>query len=340
MTTSLSATSQSAAPQSAISQSAIADQVTPMPWDMAGCETVLSPGERPGRAIMGGPRRLARLAPGQQDRPYELFSLTPLSPLIGAQIDDVDLGAPLDPDVKAELHRALLEWKVLFFRGQQITGAQQVEFARAWGELEQQSVAPGARGKGLAQYIKDAQNPGWENAWHADMTGRPSPAMGFVLRLVQGPQAAGDTIFADAAAAYDNLPPDVRESIDGLHAVHDMTATMGSFLPAEQIAQIRAAFPPVAHPVVRTHPETGRRTLFVNSVFTDHVVGMDAERGEQLLQYLFRQLQAPEYQVRFRWTPGAIAFWDNRAVQHYAVNDYFPAGRITQRVAIAGDQPF
>jgi taurine dioxygenase len=245
----------------------------------------------------------------------------------------------MDPPLRDELHRAWLEWKVLFFRDQQITADQQLAFARGWGEPEQQRLTPGAE-PGVARYVKDAGQAGWENAWHVDMTGRPEPAKAFVLRLVRGPATGGDTIFVDAAAAYDNLPAPVRAAVDGLHAVHDLTATLGQFVSAAELARIRAAFPPVVHPVVRTHPETGRRTLFVNSVFTDRITDMDADRGEQVLQYLFRQLQAPEYQVRFRWTPGAVAFWDNRAVQHYAVSDYFPAERITERVAIAGDKPY
>jgi taurine dioxygenase len=228
---------------------------------------------------------------------------------------------------------------VLFFRDQRITPAQQVAFAAAWGDLERQRLTS-EDGPGVARYVKDAANSGWENAWHVDMTGRPEPAKAFVLRLVRGPAAGGDTIFADAAAAYDNLPVQVRVEIDDLRAVHDMSAAMGGFVPARQLARIQADFPPVVHPVVRTHPETGRRTLFVNSVFTARIVGMEPEPGEQLLQYLFRQLQAPEYQVRFRWTPDAVAFWDNRAVQHYAVSDYFPAERVTERVAIAGDRPY
>jgi taurine dioxygenase len=313
--------------------------VMALPWELAGAEARLGPAERPGRAIRGGPRRLRRLADDQPGRPYARFGLTPLSPLIGAEITGVDLGAPLDPEVRDELHRAWLEWKVLFFRDQRITPAQQVAFARTWGDLQEQLLA-GSGTPGLARYVKDAENAGWENAWHVDFTGRPEPAKAFVLRLVRGPAAGGDTIFTDAAAAYDNLPVQVRVEIDDLRAVHDMTATMAGFVPAEQLARIRAEYPPVVHPVVRTHPETGRRTLFVNSVFTDRIDGLDPELGEQLLQYLFRQLQAPEYQVRFRWTPDAVAFWDNRAVQHYAVSDYFPAERVTERVAIAGDRPY
>ncbi|WP_377268725.1 TauD/TfdA dioxygenase family protein [Peterkaempfera sp. SMS 1(5)a] len=322
------------------SPSVAIDSDLPFPWHLAGSEAALAPAERPGRAIRGGPRRLRRLADTQDDRPYERFGVSPLGPLIGAEISGVDLGTPPDPELRDELNRALLEWKVLFFRGQQITGGQQIAFARAWGELEQQRLTSGVSGPEVARYVKDAENAGFENAWHADMTGRPRPAMGFVLRLLEGPEAGGDTLFTDAAAAYDNLPEPVRVELEGLQAVHDLTSTMGRFVPAEQVSRIRAKFPPVTHPVVRTHPETGRKTLFVNSVFTSHVVGMEPEQGEQLLQYLFRQLQAPEYQVRFRWTPGAVAFWDNRAVQHYAVSDYFPVRRVTERVAIVGDMPY
>lgn len=314
--------------------------VSRLPWDLADDEAGLGPADRPGRAIRGGPRQLRRLAEAQSDRPYQRFGVTACSPLIGAEISGVNLGLPPDAELKEELHRALLEWKVLFFRDQQINGAEQVVFASAWGELEQQRLDAGSAGSSLARYVKDAANGGFENVWHADMTGRPRPAMGFVLRLVRGPEAAGDTIFADAAAAYDNLPAEVRATIDGLRAVHDMTTTMSQFVPPDELIRIRGIYPPVVHPVVRTHPETGRRTLFVNQVFTDRVVGMEPERSERLLQYLFRQMQAPEYQVRFRWTPGAVAFWDNRAVQHYAVSDYFPAERVTERVAIAGDAPY
>jgi taurine dioxygenase len=317
--------------------SSVGDRV--LPWTRAGAEGALPVAERPGRAVRGGPRRLRRLPDDRPDAEYRLFGLSPLTPLIGAEIDGVDLGTPPPPALRDELHRALLEWKVLFFRDQRITGEQQAAFAAHWGDLERQRVTAKEADPGVARYVKDARNAAFENAWHVDMTGRARPAMGFVLRMVEGPAEGGDTIFVDAAAAYDNLPDEVRSAIDGLSAVHDLTATMAPFVSPAELARLRETYPPVTHPVVRTHPETGRRTLFVNSVFTDHVVGLHRDLGENLLQYLFRQLQAPEYQVRFRWRDGSVAFWDNRAVQHYAVCDYFPERRVTERVSIMGDLP-
>lgn len=296
--------------------------------------------ERPGRRVHGGPRVLRRLADGQPDRPYDLFELHPMGPLIGAEIHGVDLREPVSEQVHRELHRALLEYKVIFFRDQAISREQHLAFARLWGRPENQGTLTDGDASGVVRFRKDEHNAGYENVWHADMTGRPEPAMGFVLRLLSVPPVGGDTLFADMGAAYDNLPQDVRERIDRLSAVHDFTATFARFLSEDELARRRAQFPPVTHPVVRTHPETGRRTLFVNAVFTDRIAGLDPEESERLLQYLFREVQVPEYQVRFRWRPDSIAFWDNRAVQHYAVSDYFPEPRTAERVAIAGDRPF
>jgi taurine dioxygenase len=163
--------------------------------------------------------------------------------------------------------------------------------------------------------------------------------MGSVLRAVEVPRAGGDTLFADMAAAYDNLPADLRARIDGLTAVHDFTLPFGRSLDADELARRQAEFPPVEHPVVRRHPRTGRKTLFVNAVFTTHIVGLRPDASEDLLRLLFRQARVPEYQVRFQWAAGSIAFWDNRATQHYAVNDYFPQRRVMERAAILGDRP-
>jgi taurine dioxygenase len=160
-----------------------------------------------------------------------------------------------------------------------------------------------------------------------------------VLRAIEVPQAGGDTCFADMAAAYDCLPRRVKERIDGRVAVHDFTLPFGIGMDPEKLKEMQARYPAVEHPVVRTHPRTGRRTLFVNAIFTTHIVGLAEEESEELLKLLFKQAAVPEYQVRFKWAPGSIAFWDNRAVQHYAVSDYFPQRRVMERAAILGDRP-
>jgi taurine dioxygenase len=294
------------------------------------------------RDIHEGPRILRRLPEGAEEAPYSLFEVKPLTPLIGAEIVGVDLREPITPELQAELHRALLEWKVIFFRNQPITSEQQLAFARLWGELEVHPFYKIEQGqpKEIVRFARDKKNAGSENVWHADVTFRTNPAKAAVLRMIEAPPVGGDTIWADMAAAYDNLPGDVKERIQGLTALHDFTPAFSHLLTEEELAARQAEFPAVEHPVVRTHPETGRKTLFVNPSFTTRIVGLDPDESEELLQYLFRQAHVPEYQVRFRWEPNAIAFWDNRATQHYAVSDYYPHPRKVERVAIVGDRPF
>ncbi len=182
--------------------------------------------------------------------------------------------------------------------------------------------------------------PTFENVWHTDVTFRERPAMGAVLHLREVPPAGGDTMWADMAAAYDNLPQEVKDRIDGARAVHDFVPGFARFSPVARLAPLQDLFPPVEHPVVRRHPETGRRMLFVNVSFTTRIVGLEREESDRLLRLLFQQAHVPEFQVRFRWEAGDIAFWDNRATQHYAVNDYGPHRRVAERVAITGDRPF
>lgn len=307
------------------------DQFTP---------ALLRPAPAPGDGIVEGARVLRRLPGGVEPRPYHLFGLRPLGRVIGAEIDGVDLARPLTEELRAELNRALLEWKVLFFRDQDITSAQQRAFARNWGELETNPLLPAGDSAEVTRFSRSATMPAFENIWHTDVTFRPNPALGSVLRLVEVPPVGGDTMWADMAAAYDNLPADVRERITGLRAVHDFVPGFVRFADPELLAGRQADFPPVEHPVVRTHPETGRPTLFVNSAFTTHIVGLDRAESDELLRLLFVQAHVPEFQVRFHWTENAVAFWDNRATQHYAVNDYAPEIRIAERVAIAGDRPY
>ncbi|RJQ85790.1 TauD/TfdA dioxygenase family protein [Amycolatopsis panacis] len=294
----------------------------------------------PSDGILEGPRVLRRLPEGVPERPYELFALRPLGRVIGAEIAGVDLGESLTPRLRAELNRALLEWKVLFFREQRISPQQQRAFARNWGALETNPFIPQGDSADVVRFSRSAAMPGFENIWHTDVTWRPEPALGSVLRLIEVPPTGGDTMWADMAAAYDNLPQHVRERIDGATAVHDFVPGFARFTDPDLLTRWQDRFPPVEHPVVRTHPETGRRTLFVNQAFTTHLTGFDPQESDRLLRYLFLQAHTPEFQVRFRWTRDSVAFWDNRATQHYAVNDYHPHTRIAERVAIVGDRPY
>ncbi|WP_329392570.1 TauD/TfdA dioxygenase family protein [Streptomyces sp. NBC_01716] len=294
----------------------------------------------PADGLYEGQRELRRVPEGWEDRPYELFELVPQSATIGAEIRGLDLSVPPSPALRDELNRALLEWKVLFFRGQRLTSDAQRAFAVAWGELETNPlVATAGDAKDVARFDRTAV-PTFENVWHTDVTFRERPAMGAVLQLREVPPAGGDTLWADMAVAYDNLPRDVKDRIDGARAVHDFVPGFARYSPAEHLARFQDVFPPVEHPVVRTHPETGRRMLFVNTSFTTRIVGLPREESDRLLRLLFQQAHVPEYQVRFRWQAGDIAFWDNRATQHYAVADYGTHRRIAERVAIAGDRPY
>jgi taurine dioxygenase len=295
---------------------------------------------------LSGPRVAPRTPPGWTDAPYTRFTLTPETPTIGAHVSDLDLRHPLDHETQADLHRALLEWKVLFFRGQHLDPAQHEALGRRWGALEWHPFAtptiPGqdaGRSK-VVRLAKDAKTAGRENVWHSDVTWRECPSLGSILRAIEVPAVGGDTLWADMGAAYDCLPDDVKQRIDGLTAVHDWWDTFGRGMSSEERDALRPDFPAVEHPVVRTHPETGRRTLFVNAAFTQHIVGIDPDESAELLDLLYRQAAYPEYQCRFHWRPGDIAFWDNRSTQHYASSDYYPQRRVMERITIIGDRPY
>jgi taurine dioxygenase len=286
-----------------------------------------------------GPRALRRVPDDWVDDPYARFTVGPLAPTIGAEIIGVDLAQTIDDALFADVRRALLEWKVIFLRDQEIEPSDQVRFAQQWGDLEEHPFLPAGASADVVRFEKGERMKGYENVWHSDVTWRECPALGSILCAREVPEFGGDTLFADMAAAYDDLSADERAEIDGLHAVHDFAPTFGALLDANQMAEMRARFPEVEHPVVRTHPETGRRTLFVNAAFTTRVVGLDADESRALLARLYRQAAVPEFQCRWKWRAGDLAMWDNRAVQHYACSDYAPARRVMERVAVVGDRP-
>ena len=278
----------------------------------------------------------------------------PLTGSIGAELHGVDLAdVARDDEHFAELKALLLEHKVLFFRDQDMSRADHVALAERFGPLEDHPVlGSDPEHPGLVRIYKDLDSPpeAFENSYHCDATWRQNPPMGSVLRCVEGPAVGGDTIWVNMALAYERLPEHVKEQISELRARHSIEASFGARLPIDKRLELKDRYPDAEHPVVRTHPETGEKVLFVNS-FTTHFTnfhtannvrcGLDYAPGAgELLRYLQSQATIPEYQVRWRWTPNSVAIWDNRSTQHYAVQDYWPAVRKMERAGIIGDRPF
>jgi taurine dioxygenase len=271
---------------------------------------------------------------------FDRIGVRALGATIGAEVSGVDLGQ-LDAESFAEIERAFLEYKVIFFRDQDLTREQHLAFAQRFGELEEHPFLPAKGGyERIVEFAKGDRVVGVENVWHHDVTWRRRPALGAVLRAVDVPAVGGDTLFADMAAAYEGLGDEVKRRIEGAVAVHDFSHSFGLAMRPEDLAEQQRRYPPARHPVVRTHPITGRSCLYVNAIFTSHIEGMPREQSDALLDHLYRQADVPEYQCRFRWQKNSIAFWDNRAAQHYAASDYDPQRRVMERVAIAGDEPF
>ncbi len=268
------------------------------------------------------------------------FSVEPMSATIGGTISGIDLRQDLSDDVIAELRSALLAYKVLFFRNQPINPEQHVAFAKRFGELEVHPFLPSLEGvPELVRFEKNAETGAYANGWHSDVSWRECPSMGAILHGIKIPASSGDTLFADMCAAYDGLSDEMKERIDSLKAVHDYVQVFGSTVPEEKREEMREQYPPVSHPVVRTHPETGRKIIYVNRFFTSHIEGVSEEESKELLLALSREAEYVEYQCRFKWQKDSIAFWDNRAVQHYAASDYWPETRIGERASIIGDRP-
>ncbi|MGH6785292.1 MAG: TauD/TfdA dioxygenase family protein [Novosphingobium sp.] len=273
---------------------------------------------------------------------------------IGAELTGVSIAeAVRNDDLFGEIRAALLAHKVLFLRDQEISRAEHVAFAERFGSLEDHPVVGSdPEHPGLVQIYKDeTSSPDhFENSWHSDATWREAPQFGAVLRCVACPPVGGDTMWANMAKAFADLPEHIKETIAPLKARHSIEATFGARMPEDRRLALKAQFPDAEHPVVRTHPETGEKVLYVCG-FATHFTnfhtsanvryGQDfAPGGANLLAYLIGRAAIPEYQVRWRWQPGSMAIWDNRCTQHYAVMDYDPCVRKMERAGIVGDKPF
>jgi taurine dioxygenase len=273
--------------------------------------------------------------------------IRPLTPAIGAVIEGVDLSQPLSDDLLGFVRQALLDHKVIFFEDQHITPVQHRDFAARFGELHTHPLYPGVP-EAPELFILDnhAGNPTDNDSWHTDVTFIETPPMASILYAKSLPPLGGDTLWSDMKAAYEALSPAMRDFLVGLDAVHDFARgfptrgivanTAGAAKHAEEVAK----HPPVLHPVIRTHPETGEDGLFVNYGFTERIKGLRRKESDAILAMLFAHIQQPEFLVRWRWSDNAVAFWDNRVTQHYAVNDYLPNRRVMNRATVLGDRPY
>jgi alpha-ketoglutarate-dependent sulfate ester dioxygenase len=272
------------------------------------------------------------------------LSYAPLTPTIGAEVEGVDLSAPISDAVRDDLKAALLKYKVLFFRDQNVNRRQHLDFAKRFGPIytppypaDRLVDVDGESGVHLIsaepnqrELFEADRRPGIVyDGYHSDTNWRLVPSWGAVLRAVHLPPVGGDTIWVDAALAYRELPEDVKRRLEGLHAIVDFRAALH-----------RAGhdYPLVAHPVVRTHRETGEKILWVDFGKHPQIVGLSEAENREVLQLILDRYRKSEYQVRFRWTPGSIAFWDNRAAVHRAVRDYGDFPRHLERVLI-DDEP-
>ena len=273
------------------------------------------------------------------------FEVEQLGAHLGAQIHGLDLRQDMSPDTFAAFEAALIEHKVLVLRDQPLSTAQHVALSRRFGELEVHPMRPQGEFPEILVLDNHKDNPVLStDVWHSDTTFRKNPTKYTILRCQIMPKLGGDTLWADMEAAYGGLSEPFRRMIDGLRAVHDFQNFRVLFKNTDEdrakLRRMEELFPNPSHPVVRTHPVSGRKSLYVNPQFTLRIEGLEPMESRALLDVLFAQAQVPEYQFRLRWAPGTIVFWDNRSTQHYAANDYYPERRRMERTAVVGDVPF
>ncbi|GAA4323955.1 TauD/TfdA family dioxygenase [Pigmentiphaga soli] len=287
-----------------------------------------------------------------------------LTPHIGAEIAGVDLTGPLAPDAVRAIEQALWDNLVVFFRDQPMTFEQHVRLGQYFGELYvHPAAAAAARAKAAAKATGGGDGKAAPNAytstvdghpeilkiyadehssqvagedWHSDVTSETEPPMGSILRIEEPPPCGGDTLFASMYAAYDALSEPMKALLSPLTAIHDGMKVYGSRSAFDHTR----TYPQSEHPIVRTHPVTGRQALFVSRTFTTRIVQLPKGESDALLQFLFAHVEQPLFQCRFRWQKNSVAFWDNRCTQHQALWDYFPNRRVGYRIQLAGDRPF
>lgn len=273
--------------------------------------------------------------------PSNSLRIDALTPTIGAEVSGVDLTEPLDDDTVEDIHQAMLRHQVLFFRDQALDLDTLSTFGLRFGAPHTHPSHPDEPGyRGIMKLHTDAQSKTYGGRkWHSDVTCDVAPPMASILHLHQVPETGGDTLFGNMVAAYEALSPTLQAMLANLTALHTSKANFLGYYGSKDDDLRDGDYPEAEHPVIRTHPETGRKALFVNEIFTSHMIGLEPELSRQLLDFLYGHIREPRFQCRFRWRPNSVAFWDNRSTQHLAMWDYFPETRSGHRFTVRGDRP-
>ncbi len=276
---------------------------------------------------------------------YRHFDTVPVSPAIGAELLGIDLSQDLSDEAIDEIRQALLDHLVIFFRNQSVTPSQQIAFSQRFGELSFYPFVSGLPDYPEIVEVRKEPNEttNFGGLWHTDTSYLPIPPLGSLLYALEVPPSGGDTLLANMYMAYDALSDTMKDLLVGLHGVNSAERGSAASTRVDRIRdnpkKANEIVTTATHPLVRTHPETGRKALYCSDAHTMHIEGMTLEESQPILRYLYRQQQRPEFSCRFQWTPGALAFWDNRAAQHNALNDYHGHRRVMHRVTLAGDVP-
>ena len=274
-----------------------------------------------------------------------MFKVKPIAAALGAELLGVDLCNDLQPEVYAEIRKLLIKHKVIFFRDQDISPQQHKALAESFGPVQTHPAYDTVEGFPEITILEStAEKPSKIEVWHSDMTFRKHPPLGSVLRSKICPPKGGDTMWASMSAAYDGLSKGLQEFLSTLNAEHDFSYGFKESLAEpggkERLAKAVKDNPPVLHPVIRTHPESNQKVIFVNALFTTKIVGLPEKESSAILEFLYDHIISQEYTCRFHWEPNSIAIWDNRSTQHKPINDYFPAHRLLERIAIDGDKHY
>ncbi len=274
-----------------------------------------------------------------------MFDVHPIAEALGTELHGVNLCEDLSSETYSEIRRLLVKHQVIFFRDQDISRAQHKALAESFGPVQTHPAYDTVPGYPEITILEStAEKPSKIEVWHSDMTFRKHPPLGSVLRSKICPPEGGDTLWSSMTAAYNGLSKSMQVFLSNLTAEHDFSfgfkESLAELGGRERLAQAVSDNPPVSHPVIRIHPESGKKVIFVNALFTTKILGLTANESSEILSFLYGHVITPEFTCRFHWRPNSIAIWDNRSTQHKPINDYFPAHRLLERVAIDGDKPY